>query len=258
MASRKIQLPAIGGLRKVIKTGGDNTANPGTTIREFANQIITLGQLKAALGLTPQILTPSPGGGGISASLSLGPGLSGGGSLVGVVPINLTVPLALIPEDAGQDDYVPTPGPQGPRGLQGLPGVALVAEVESEDSMLPPPITPPRRSILSANWPTPGSPNVVYAYCPMRASIMAVRLMTSGGPGSCAVDIWKAPFGSFPPLVGGSIVAGAAPTIAAGISYVDTTLTGWTRNINAGDVLAFVLTSSSTFTQVHVSLEVQE
>jgi hypothetical protein len=50
---KKIQLPAIGGIRKTIKIP-DQTTAVGTTIAEFGSQIVTLQQLQAALGLLNQ------------------------------------------------------------------------------------------------------------------------------------------------------------------------------------------------------------
>lgn len=118
--ARKIQLPTIGGLRKVIKTSDDRSANPGTTIREFANQIITLAQLKAALGLTTAITNPPPGGNN-TGSLIVGPGLGGGGPLVGAVPLYITAPIPwMMGEDGGGGDG--DPGPPGSIGVNGASG----------------------------------------------------------------------------------------------------------------------------------------
>lgn len=108
----------MGGMRKVIKTG-DNAQSQGTIIQGFENQLITIAQLKAALGLTPQILTP-PAGGGSSGSLVPGPGLSGGGPLIGAVPLYLTAPVHdLMGGDGGSDG---DPGPPGLRGTDGVIG----------------------------------------------------------------------------------------------------------------------------------------
>src|SRR5262249_31149375 len=57
--------------------------------------------------------------------------------------------------------------------------------------------------------------------------------------GSIVIDIWKAPYASYPPTVANSIVASAPPTISSGIDSKDSTLTGWSKTINAGDILRF-------------------
>jgi hypothetical protein len=98
--------------------------------------------------------------------------------------------------------------------------------------------------------------NTVYFDCPSASTITTVKILTAGGPGSCVLDVWKAPFASFPPLVANSITASDKPTISSGITYQDTVLTGWTTSISAGDVLAFVVNSTSTFTYISIFLEV--
>lgn len=130
----------MGGMRKVIKTG-DNAQSQGTIIQGFENQLITIAQLKAALGLTPQILTP-PAGGGSSGSLVPGPGLSGGGPLIGAVPLYLTAPVHDLMGDsaAGGDG---DPGPPGARGADGAPGpngpAVFLAAADGEDGWGPVP-----------------------------------------------------------------------------------------------------------------------
>jgi hypothetical protein len=57
--------------------------------------------------------------------------------------------------------------------------------------------------------------------------------------GSIVIDIWKRAHASYPPTVSQTITASAKPTISSGLSYEDTTLTGWTTSITAGDWLFF-------------------
>lgn len=61
--------------------------------------------------------------------------------------------------------------------------------------------------------------------------------------GSIVIDIWKCSYsdfdaGSTHPVDGDSITASAPPTIAAATKTKDTTLTGWTRQLTKGDILA--------------------
>lgn len=119
----KNQIPVVGGIRKVVRT--PPTQTPGTTIAEFGTSTVTLAQLRTALGLppvTPNTIVP----GGSINSIALGPGLSGGGPIVGAVHINLTAPIpSMMFEDSqGHDDFT-IPGPQGvpgTAGIQGRPG----------------------------------------------------------------------------------------------------------------------------------------
>lgn len=314
MAGKKVQVPVLGGLRKVIQVGNPSAAgsNAGTTITEFANQTVSLAQLKQALGLNTK--TTGGAGGAVAAAINLGPGLAGGGVVQGAVPINFIMPIpAFVFEDdngggGGDGDPGPPgvagangavgppgpsggpPGPPGPAtfllepeqgddgwpipGQQGAPGaigaagsvgpaVGLVESFDLPDDM--PFVAPPigiRTVNKGANWVSTSAlttgANVVYVNCPVAGTINRARIVTSGGPGSCQLDVWKAPFGSFPPNSGQSIVAATPPKITSSVTYADATLTGWTRQVNAGDVLAFVITSVSTFTQIQIVLEIAQ
>ncbi len=62
------------------------------------------------------------------------------------------------------------------------------------------------------------------------------------------IDIWKAAQADFPPDVTGTITGGNEPTLV-GQSYArDDVLTGWTQQIDAGDVLRVNVDSSSAAT----------
>jgi hypothetical protein len=74
--------------------------------------------------------------------------------------------------------------------------------------------------------------------------------------GSCVIDIWKAPFASFPPTVANTITGGAKPTIAASNKFQTSTLTGWTTVITANDCLRFNVDSVTTIGRLTVALEV--
>jgi hypothetical protein len=119
---KKVQLPVIGGVRKVIQVPG--AASAGTTIAEVGSGTVTLAQLAAAINniLNNTGTTTPPGNTAPSASLVLGPGLSGGGVLIGNVPLRLTAPIpALLAEDGADGDLGP-PGPPGPTGAVGATG----------------------------------------------------------------------------------------------------------------------------------------
>jgi hypothetical protein len=80
--------------------------------------------------------------------------------------------------------------------------------------------------------------------------------MYAAQAGSIVIDIWKDIHGSFPPTLADSITAAAKPTIAAADKSLDTTLTGWTRSITAGDILRFNVDSASTIKRVTLELAV--
>lgn len=100
--------------------------------------------------------------------------------------------------------------------------------------------------------------NDVYVRVPIAATIVGVTVTTIGGPGTCVIDIRKDSYANFPPNAGDSICAAAKPGISAASKYEDTTLTGWTTALAAGDVLAFSLESSSNFRAIFVQLHIKE
>lgn len=137
--AKKVKLPVIGGLQKVIHVP---TATPaGTTIKEIGANTITIAQLRTLLGLQN-----TTGGGSSSgapvAALVPGPGLSGGGVLVGAVGIRLTAPIpALLYEgDAGEDGQIGPPGRDGRIGVDGRAGPAVyMAAEDGQDGDIGPP-----------------------------------------------------------------------------------------------------------------------
>lgn len=94
----------------------------------------------------------------------------------------------------------------------------------------------------------------IYVYFPTAGTITGVSLLTNGGTGSCVVDIIHCVYANFPTM--SSIAAAAKPTITSNVKYLDTTLTGWTTAVSAGDILGFELESSSVFTSIFAQVEV--
>lgn len=91
---------------------------------------------------------------------------------------------------------------------------------------------------------------IPYACTINRATLLADQ------SGSCVIDIWKDTYANYPPTVADTITASAKPTLSAAAKSQDSTLTGWTTSIAAGDVLGFNVNSASTVTRVHLSLRV--
>lgn len=92
-----------------------------------------------------------------------------------------------------------------------------------------------------------------YLEVPFGCTITAVRLMADQ-TGSISVTIKKANYATMPTTT--SIVAAAPPTLSTARKSQDTTLTGWTTAITAGDWLEYVVDSAATVTRVTVSLTV--
>jgi hypothetical protein len=78
----------------------------------------------------------------------------------------------------------------------------------------------------------------------------------SGSTGSCSVEVWKTTFTGALPTTANKISASAPPTITGATKSKDSTLTGWTTAVAAGDIFGFKLLSNLTFTWVAVILEI--
>ncbi len=82
--------------------------------------------------------------------------------------------------------------------------------------------------------------------------------LTADRAGSIQIDIWKSTYADFPPVDAGSITGGHEPNIAADSKYDDAVLTGWSRSLDDGDILAFNVDSAATITRVTVNLQVRK
>lgn len=330
---KKIQLPAIGGIRKTI-TLQDASAE----VAALQAQITALAAAVTALQNAAD--KPNTIGNQNTAIITVGPGLQGGGPVIGGVKINLSGPLSA-PGDEGPpgEDGPPgppgqpgkagsagppgppgddgpegdpgppgaagapgaagspgspgapgsqgPPGPEGPEGPQGddgppgptggpgTPGSAgptgpagnLGSPGPEGDEGAEGSIGPPGRDASSlfqqrgASWNGGGTSIILPAnvlnvpvYIAQDCTIQDVTILTEGGTGSCSVDIWSLPIGSFPPTSANSIVGGNYPAISSGVTYFSNTLTGWNTAVSAGSTLVFNLRSSSAFTSVTIFL----
>lgn len=76
--------------------------------------------------------------------------------------------------------------------------------------------------------------------------------------GSIVIDIWRDTYANFPPTDADSITASAPPTLSGTQKSQDSTLTGWTTAITAGDILAFNVDSITDCERVTLSLKVKK
>lgn len=86
---------------------------------------------------------------------------------------------------------------------------------------------------------------------PFGCTITAWRIV-SDQTGSIVVDVKRATYANFPTT--SSIAASAKPTLSSARKNQDTTLTGWTTSIAAGDWLEFNVDSVATVQFVTVTL----
>lgn len=75
--------------------------------------------------------------------------------------------------------------------------------------------------------------------------------------GSIVLDIWKDTYSNYPPTVADTITAAAKPTLSGAIKSQDTTLTGWTTTIVAGNTIRVNVDSVATVTRVLLALKVR-
>lgn len=94
-----------------------------------------------------------------------------------------------------------------------------------------------------------------YVRVPFACTITKATALADAS-GSIVVDIWKDTYANFPPVDADSITASAPVTISSAQKSQDTTLTGWTTSLAAGDVLGFNVDSATTIAFVEIELEV--
>lgn len=91
-------------------------------------------------------------------------------------------------------------------------------------------------------------------HVPIAVTITKATLLADQS-GSIVIDIWKDSYANFPPTNADTITASAKPTLSGAAKSQDSTLTGWTTSVSAGDVLRFNVDSASTVTRVLLALE---
>jgi hypothetical protein len=78
------------------------------------------------------------------------------------------------------------------------------------------------------------------------ACTITKAVLTADASSSAVVDVWKDTDANFPPTVADTITASAKPTLSSASKASDSTLTGWTKTITAGDWIKFHIDSVST------------
>lgn len=159
-------------------------------------------------------------------------------------------------------DYTGVPGATELNGLTDVDvsSISVTGSLLAYDGTQWVPVPPARRT-LGATWtngvlPIAPPVNVVTCVIPEKSRIVSYYVYTSGGVGSCEIDIRKAIYSIYPPVEGNTIIGGNGewPAITGGIKQTDSELVDWDTALNAEDVLQFVLVSSSTFTVISIVL----
>ena len=93
-----------------------------------------------------------------------------------------------------------------------------------------------------------------YVEIPVSMKITGWTLLADAS-GSIVIDVWKDTYANFPPVVGDSIAGSEKPTLSSQQKNQDLALSMWsTVNIDAGDILAFNVSSATTVQQVTLTL----
>jgi hypothetical protein len=95
-----------------------------------------------------------------------------------------------------------------------------------------------------------------YTRVPVACTIVKAYLVADA-TGDLLVDVWKDSYANFPPANADSITGSAEPELTADQKYEDTTLTGWTTSLAAGDWIgASIEGTPATVTWAQLVLEV--
>jgi len=74
--------------------------------------------------------------------------------------------------------------------------------------------------------------------------------------GSIVIDVWKDTYANYPATDADSITASSPPTVTSAVKSTDSTLTGWTTSLSAGDYLRFNVDSITTATRATLTLTI--
>lgn len=91
---------------------------------------------------------------------------------------------------------------------------------------------------------------------PFDSEIEAVRLVADV-TGDIVIDIWSEAYASLPATDADSITGGNEPELTNDLTYEDSTLTGWTTTLVAGEWLYFNVDSVTDVTRITLSLSVR-
>lgn len=90
---------------------------------------------------------------------------------------------------------------------------------------------------------------------PFACTINQVTLLADQST-TTTIDIWKDTYANFPPTDADSITAAAVPGTSAATKDQDSTLTGWTTSVAAGDILRYNVDANDNAERVTISLKV--
>jgi hypothetical protein len=113
------------------------------------------------------------------------------------------------------------------------------------------PITTVKGVVIDGGNATITTGSKGFVQVPFNCNVVEWRLF-GDTTGSVVFDIKSCTYSSYPTTT--SIVASNGPTLSSASKNKDTTLTGWTTSLNAGDYLEFVISSISGLTKLRLEL----
>lgn len=93
-------------------------------------------------------------------------------------------------------------------------------------------------------------------HVPFACTITGIFLFADA-TGSIVIDLWKDTYANYPPTVADTITASAKPTLSSASKATDTTLTGWTTSVAAGDIIRVNVDSATTVTRFTLAIRVK-
>lgn len=91
---------------------------------------------------------------------------------------------------------------------------------------------------------------------PFACTITGVFLLADQS-GSMVIDLWKDTYANYPPTDADSITSSAPVTISTATKATDTTLTGWTTAVSAGDIIRVNVDSCTSITRFTLAIRVK-
>lgn len=199
-------------------------------------------------GLTGYTGPPGNSVTGPTGSASTAPGLTGPTGMTGfgaTGPTGVTGPSA---------------GPTGPTGITGPTGATGSGTTGNTGPTGPSMIPGGLQFVIDGGGVVLTTGMKGYLIVPFNCTVVQNDVLCDQS-GSIVINIWKCTYAQFDagathPVVGDKITASAPPTVSAATKSTNTTLTGWTTTLAAGDILAFNVDSVTTVQRATLNLKV--
>lgn len=234
-----------------LSAASTDLSDTASIVLKDATQTLTAKTLTSPTLTTPALGTPASGvltsctglpmTTGVTGTLGVANGGTGVTSSTGTVAVVLSTSPTLVTPLLG----TPTSGVL--TNCTGLPDAGILSTADVMISTI--------TFIIDGGGATITTGVKGFLEIPFNCTINAATTLADQS-GSIVIDIWKDTYANYPPTVADTITASAKPTISTATKAQDSTLTGWTTSITAGDILGFNVDSITTCQRVTLSLKV--